>query len=121
VTELDDELVPEVKAILDEFGRTITYTSIARVYDVPSGQVIETPTDFLNVQASPLYNVDWRYMNHDVVRMDDSAMILHNKVLGFTPARADRCTIDGVTWTVIEVKPYPSGLLVCAWELFLRR
>ena len=112
-------MVGRVKRILDDLGRDVTYRSIARAYTVSTGDVVETPTDY-TVRASPLYNVDFRYVDSDIVRIDDSVIIIHSSALGFTPARADRLVIGGDTWNVIDVRRHDWMDTPVAWELILR-
>lgn len=120
MTELDVRLVAKAEELILRFGRTVTYSSITRVYDEVSGTSTETVTDF-TPKISPLYDFEEDFQSGDVIQRSKAKTILHNVALGFRPRRSDRFVVDGETWTVLVVHPYMSGEQIAAWELVVAR
>lgn len=122
MTELDDELLPEVLALIEELGKAVSVTvTSGGTPNVTAGTIDgATSTDY-TVKATPPYPVKQAWSMRDVTTEAESACLLAGSGLPFTPAPGQTVTIDSVKWSVVSASPIYSGELVCAWELGLAR
>ena len=127
MTELDDELLPDVATIVTDLGRSATLTE-ARVpgdYNPLTGAVSGTP-DSHTVLITPPAPYESRFVGGDLVQAGDSVVLLSARLLANTvPAVPDpdvgwTVLIDTKTWRVVASNPIWSGAQICAFELQLR-
>ena len=121
-TALDDELLPEVLAIIDELGKSVSVAVTTGAASVPStGAVSEGTTTSYTVKATPPSPYESKFVDGDLIRAGDSRIFLAGQDLAFTPNAGQRITIDSDQWLAVSVNAIYSGELVCVWEVQVRR
>lgn len=130
-TALDLELPAEVIAILDEFGKDLTFDVRSKTPNAATGEPDYGSEPDVTVKGAPPWPYDKRLVDGDVVRAGDLQTIVAAQGLGFRPAIGQRCKFESASTTdptesgpvealVVGVTPIYSGELVCAWQFQLR-
>lgn len=121
MTELDDELVPEIKEIIDELGKSMTFAvPSSESYDPTTGEVTRT-TDPFEVVCSPPIDYEDRYIDGDLIKEGDVQIFIPTAELLFTPTLGMGVTIDAIEWTIINLRPIYTGELIGVYETRLRK
>lgn len=120
MTELDDELLPAVAEIVTDLGKEITVVEDTMVYDPVTGSTAHVTTPH-TVLCTPPAGYNQILVDGDIIRMDDLKVLLSAELISFVPKIGWKVIIDGVTWSILHVRPIFSGELVCALGLHLRR
>lgn len=119
MTVLDDKLVPKALELINKFGLTATYTTEDKTYDTATRKSVLVTTDF-TVKVTPPFGYDERLITTEIIRADDSFILIAGSGLQFTPKMGDFVTIKGVKWRVARSQPLYSGEQVAAYQLQLR-
>ncbi len=124
MTQLDDEIGPEVVDVLDEVGAdavfTVEGTAEEETYDPSTGKTTNpTPTE-VTVKISPPFPFDKELIDGDLILSTDLKTLMAGKDSPFIPKEAQLMTFKGQVYTIITVSPIHSGEEVAAFELQLR-
>jgi hypothetical protein len=121
MTELDDDFVPFVAEMAEEFGAVATFdVTTGGTYSPSTGAVTGGTTTQYQVKIIPPEPYSLFYVDGDVVREGDLKTMIQAQGLAFTPARNMKVTFDSRVFTCLAVDPIYSGALVCGWMLQLR-
>jgi hypothetical protein len=122
VTELDDELVPEVVAVLDEVGVAITITETGTTLTPSTGAVSGGATVHSDVIASPPAPYRSYLIDGDLIRTGDVQLVVKGSVaLGFTPKTGWKVAVAGTELKIVSVDELRSGASIAAFVLQCRR
>ena len=113
MTELDDELVPEVLSIIDEFGKLVSFITVVQVYDSTVGHTIETPTP-VSRKITPPAQMSLRFVDGDLIQIGDMTALVAASGLTFEIKRGMNLEIDSLYWTVVDFKPIYTGDAIAA-------
>lgn len=126
MTELDDELIPEVVSLLDDLGKAVTFrTYPSRTVNESTSEVtLGTPTDY-SVKVSPPYQA-MRKITEDgrAVQVEVSRIIVPTgsgtaDALAFTPELNQPVLYDGKTGYIVGLDSIYSGDLIAAYQVDL--
>jgi len=124
MTILDTRARATVLRLLQKYGKSITYTSVADgVYDPASGTTSAASLTFTlkaMVEDYTFRSSGGSFDRGDLVRHDDKRATIAASGLTFTPKAGDRVTVDGVDFVVANVKPNYSGERVASWDVHIR-
>lgn len=115
MTELDDDLVPETLALIDEFGITATFAVDSGSFD-PATSAWTPGVANVNRKVSP---PGPKQVLVEGTRVEKTITYVAASGLSFTPTIGMQVTIDGRAFKLTEVTAIYSGALVCAYELRL--
>lgn len=121
MTALDDELIPEVRAIIAEVGVASHFRTDAATFDVATQKFGDEGESTQNVTSSPLLEYDWRHEN-----AGDSYVFLENRTDGWEPEpgmffrTGTKAVPTSPRFVVVSVKRHFSGESVAAFEVQLR-
>lgn len=118
-TDLDRKVGPKVAAVIAKYGKTVTFTVIARVNDEATGAVTKTPTPFPNIKVTPP-TLTKRWKNRDIVEGGMATVLLAAKDLAFTPALASQITMDDVAYAIVDIDEHYSGDDIAAYEFLIK-
>ena len=124
MTDLDLEVLPEVVAILEEFGRDATFIVRSKTYgdaEVTSGQTTYGSEPNVVAKCTPPWPYDLSFRDGDVVTQGHAKIYVAGQDLAFTPKTGMQVVIDGRTWTVLVVTPISSGEQNAAWAMEIER
>ncbi len=122
MTQLDDQLLPEVKAIIDEFGKSVVFEELTlSEYDPTTGAATEGGPNTYTVVVTPPDKVKQYLVNGETIQVGDSVIMMPAQDAEFTPVVDQAVTIDTVDFKVVKVEPIYSGDLIAVWTIFLRR
>jgi len=121
-TVLDLKLRPKVIALLEKYGKEVTFTvSPEPTYDATTGKnTAGSPTLYVK-KVSPPEPCKIEFVAGELTQVGDIEVILGAKDLPFTPVLTMPVTIDGVVWKIVAVRPMYSGELIAAYTLHLRK
>lgn len=118
-TELDDELVPEVQALLDEYGVPALLIGEEHAVDPVTGFII-TPApapENQSVRVTPPYPAQQRWWKTDVITRTRMQSLIAAQRLTWPPKNGHTVTLHNSTikYAITEVAPIYSGELICAY------
>lgn len=119
MTVLDDKLVPKALELINKFGLSATYTTERRTYDPATRKSVLVTVEY-TVKVTPPFGYDERLIVTEIIRADDSFILIAGSGLAFTPAMGDFILIKTVKWRVARSQPLYSGEQVAAYQLQLR-
>lgn len=120
MTELDDELIPEVLSIIDEFGKLVTFEELTtNTHDPTTGRVTEVAVPH-NRKITPPEQVKLELVDNDLIRVGDLTFLVAASGLPFTLKREMEVTIDSVAWVITRITPIYTGELIAAYECQVR-
>jgi len=121
-TSLDLILVPKVYSLIDELGRSVSFSSVtSSAYDPTTG-VTSQATSAKTAKATPPAPYNIMYVDGDIIESGDMETLIAAQGLTWTPVVGMAMTwASGNVWRVVSVKPIYSGESVCAYSLQLRR
>lgn len=94
MTALDDEVLAEVLAALNEAGMDVTYRSkSSESYDPDTGVVSGATTTEYTVKASSPTPFDRRFVDNVSIRDGDARILIPGKGLSFTPKEGEEIVI----------------------------
>lgn len=120
MTELDDISLPEIKDVIDLYGKSMTFTIETKTYNPATGGVSTSSASYTTI-ASPPFKYKIQYVNHDNIRLDDLRVIIPAYRSTFTPVEGMKVTIDGRQLVALRVDPIYSGDLICVWDVQFRK
>jgi hypothetical protein len=116
MTELDDDLVPETLALIDEFGLDAIFTIDAGTFDDTTSTWTPAPTISIRKVTPPTLE---RRQSGGGVLVETTISYVAAKDLPFTPAVSMLVSIDGREFRLTNVQAIYSGSLVAIWKLGL--
>lgn len=122
MTDLDDELIPEVFAIVAELGKNMSFAVAVQTYSATTGKTTDVVTTHV-WKCSPPFPVTDTYrmgMSAATDRMAENVIYAPAQGIPFVPALGQKVTFDGQTLTLVEVKSLYSGDLVACYVLGVR-
>lgn len=122
MTELDAELILEVYAIVQEFGKDITFEvpNEEASIDDATGKLVSTATTPSVWKCSPPTPIEDRYRGGEAGPTDEIAEVeLYAPTQGipFTPRKGWQVGYDGLEFTIVSVESLYSGDLVAAYRV----
>lgn len=127
MTELDAELGPLAVDVIEEFGKPIAINTVpaAGDYDPDTGkpEAAEPPAPKQTKAVVEDYNLQGSGQGFasGLIEVGDKKFTVAARALDATPTSADTITMDGVTFTIVNVKVTYSGELPVLYELQGRR
>jgi hypothetical protein len=121
MTDLDDRLLPKVKALIERLGKKVDFTISTKTGTVATGVVTETTETFQDVKVSPPIAVDIRFVDGVNIKVGDTILFLAAKDLAFVPDVDQKVTIDDVVFTILRNIKHYSGELIAVYELHVRQ
>ncbi len=128
MTELDDELVPEVLALIDEFGMSVQFEVLtSQDYDSTTSHTVEVPT-WVTRKIIPPDDVEIGQIDGDIIKEGDQVSYVAASGLTFTPLVNQLLDLNsqsgdddlGDVWTVVKVGPVRTGQSVAMYKLVMR-
>jgi hypothetical protein len=120
MTELDDDLVPDVAELHSELGTDFIFNVPASAtHTAATGAVALGTITTYTVKGSPPTRV--QSFTPDASRQERIKTTIAAQGLAFTPDRGMSVTYGGWTWIIELVSPVPSGDSLCAYDLELVR
>jgi len=119
-TTADTELLAAAFDVLDELGKTLTYTQYAAQTHTPgTGEVsLGSPTT-VNRKSIPPYQVEDRYIDGDLIQRGDMITGIAAKNLTFTPNKDNLVSVDSAVWKIKCIKPIYSGVSIALYLFIL--
>lgn len=119
MTDLDDQLLPEVLAVIAEVGISATWDSRTLT---PNSSGTPSETNVLTAcTISPPVAYSQFLIETGVVEAGTLQVYIAGKDLAFTPKRGDSLRVTGhPARTVNLANPIYSGESIAAWEIGLR-
>jgi hypothetical protein len=120
-TELDLTLPIDIRELIAQFGKAVTFTAKPTGHVPSTGAVsATTPTSYSAVVTPP--GPVARRLSADSLAVEaDAGCMLAADGLTFTPAVGWTVTIDGVSWLVVSVESIYVGDLVGAYAIGMVR
>lgn len=121
-TELDDILVPEVLAIVEQFGKLVRFAVPgSQVYDPTTGLSTERPALSITKKVSPPQPYTIKLIDGENIKAGDACIWLPASGLTFTPVAGMKVTIDSAVWAIVAVDSVYTGELIALYGLQLRQ
>ena len=121
-TELDVTLIPEILAIVTEYGKDVIFeVPQLSEYDHSSGGVTETGPARHTKKVTPPANYDRKYIDGGSILAEDMQIFLPASELEFVPTKNCKVTVDNQVYVVVSIRPYYTGESIAIYELQLRR
>jgi len=119
MTELDDKILPKVKAVIARVGKKYTFTEpfVAGDFDTSDGSVTGTPSSYPGTLGSPPSDYKLTYADNGTSRFKEGTIILAGEGLKFEPKLGMKVIFDSQEVQLTEVQPIQSGEKVAAWKL----
>jgi hypothetical protein len=121
-TSLDTTLVPRALELVTEYGQDAVFEVPAtKTYDATTGLTAETsPTDHTK-KVTPPEPYDKRWIDGDLIQVDDVRVYLPASGLTFTPTRGYKVTLaSSDVFRIIRVVPIYTGESIALYEIGLR-
>ncbi len=118
-TELDTKLIPKIKAILNRFGKLVTFVATTQSYNPATGVNTLTPTNKQWKITPPESAV--AYGNETTVQVGDLRIYFAAEAITFTPVVGMTVVIDSVNWRIVALDTFYTGELVGLYSAQLRR
>lgn len=120
MTELDAEIGPLALELIDEYGKSLSYTiTTAGEYDTLTGDAVPT------VETIEIKGIVEEYKGQDfasgLIEGNDKKITVAAQAFAEVPTTVDKLIIDGATYTIVGVKTVYSGELPAIYELQARR
>ena len=120
-TSLDTKLIPKTLEIINKFGKTVTFKERQiSSYSANDGQAIETGVILHSSKVSPPEKFQKRFVDGDIVKESDLAVILPASGLTWMPKRDLEVEFDNEVWKIMSVEPIFSGEQIVAYTIQLR-
>lgn len=121
MTELDEELIPLVKEIIEDFGKLVDYAhEVTGEYNAETGKAPISRVE-KSFKIAPPEDLNGQYFNgNSQVLAGDKKLTSAAADYTTTPKPGDEFTFDGITWEVIAKREVFSGDLVCLYEFQVR-
>ena len=104
-----DGVAADVAALIQEFGQTITITSVAESYDVTTGASTLTET----TQSAYGVALDYRTADIDgtLIQRGDKRLLVKGDIT--IPQEGEKITVNSVVWVIKAIKQIsPAGTTV---------
>jgi hypothetical protein len=121
VTDLAAELGPDILEMINDLGKTVTFTTSTLTGNPALGTVVESAVVSYVVKVGGPFEFTQRMINGDTVKASDLRLILPAEDLEFTPTLAMKVVIDSITYRVTRVIPYVASEDVVAYDIGARR
>ena len=122
MTELDDALVPEVLALINDLGRDTTFEVEAdsNDYNPSTSSPTVSKTSYVR-KATPPFAYKKEFIDGDTVLVGDQFVMIAASGLAFTP-EVGMVVVqqDGVRWNCVRVIQIDSGAQTAAYEIHVR-
>jgi len=119
-TPLDSILIPEVLAVLNEYGKSTTITEKSGgTYDPTTGSNTSETETAHSVKISPPAPSKG-YITSDLIKEGDMETYLASSGLTIDFENQLEVDLDGVAWKVVKHDALYSGDSICAYKLILR-
>lgn len=125
-TPLDDELLPELAAAMDEYGIDVVFQSVTLTYTHTTSTTTESDPSNHTWKILPPAPIKERYRE----RVTSRKATLETYTLAedgdgteipFTPALRLRLTEGSNLWRIVELDEFRSGTIIVAWRLGLAK
>jgi len=121
-TELDEELIPEVLSMINEFGYTAIFTTYSsETHDPTTSDVTKSGGDSTTRKISPPRGFNPRLIDGENIRSGDQLFLVAASGLPFTPYTGMLVTFGTQKWRMITIWPILSGEFVAAYKVQIRR
>lgn len=122
MTVLDDKMIPKIFAIIERYGKSVTFTVEAvQSYNPATGETTAATPVTHTRKVTPPTAYEQRFVDGETIRAGDMKVFVAAQGLAFVPALDQRVTIDSVAWRIMAVGPIYTGELVALYELQLRK
>jgi len=115
-TALDLKIQPQVKKILDDYGKEITFYQKSSTYNPSTGEGTVTETSKVE-KCIPPYQVEKKFITGDIKSTDLMTGLVPQN---WKPKLTDRAVIDGRDYSIMAVQPIYTGELIGLFLLVLR-
>jgi hypothetical protein len=121
-TALDTALIPKIKSIIEDFGKSVVFTvhGIAE-YDPDEGSVVESGSTDYTVKATPPENYSRNLVDGDMIQENDCRISISASGLSFTPKNGMPVVFDNENWRVVAVETGYTGEDIGLYSMQLRR
>ena len=114
MTELDDEIIPEIVALIAEIGVPVTITDTPATY-VPS-------TGAMTGGGTPLAEYRTEFIDGEFIRSGDCEIYVNGPTtIGFTPREGATVLASSISFRIQKVTALYTGASIAAFALQLRR
>ena len=120
-TELDLELGPEVVALLDEFGRDVSFDVVSKTYDPTSGETTYGSEPPVVAKTTPPWPYGTAFGKGTAAVEGKATIIVAGLDIAFVPKLGIQATIDGLKWRVVGLTPISSGADNAAYLMDVER
>lgn len=117
VTELDLDFLIETPALINEFGLDATFHVDGGAGDPGTSTWVPAVIDYVRKVTPP--GAKKVYRQGEASAVEQTTTYVADAGLGFQPAPGLRLTVDGRSYTAVNVIAWYSGFLVAVWELRL--
>ena len=121
-TAFDNKMIPEILALVAQYGKTVTITlDGTSLYDPETGYGTQGyPTEY-DVKVTPPEQYERQFFEGETVKIGDARVWLPASGLEFTPVISMKVDFDNQTWTVQSVLPIYTGEQIALYGLQIRR
>lgn len=120
-TELDDDLVPEVLALIEELGKEVQIRTSTLTPNPATRAVVESNVQVVTRKVSPPSECKFTWRDGKLVKLGDCYVYVAASGLTIDPVQGSKVIFSDQTWTVVEQKPIRTGKLIAAYKLTLKR
>ena len=122
MTELDDEIIPEIVALIAEIGVPVTITDTPATYVPSTGAMTGGGTVHSNVLATPLAEYRTEFIDGEFIRSGDCEIYVNGPTtIGFTPREGATVLASSFSFRIQKVTALYTGASIAAFALQLRR
>lgn len=120
MTEIDDELVPETLAVVDEFGKLVAFEELTtNTHDPTTGRVTTVEISH-NRKITPPQEVKLELVDNDLIQVGDMTFFVAASGLPFALRREMEVTIDSTVWIITRISPIRTGEQIAMYEVQVR-
>ncbi|MCP4660988.1 MAG: hypothetical protein GY856_36770 [bacterium] len=127
MTDLDDDLVPAILDLIDEFGVDTVFETVTQSYDSSTGKTTESGAVDNTRKASLPLEYEDKYVDGDFVRRGDCYTYIAASGLTWTPVKGMKVTFTNPSggaddvFDAVKVKRLDTGTSTGAWRFQLRQ
>jgi hypothetical protein len=119
MTQLDDELLPAVKLLIEELGKVLTFHVEQTSFDVQSGTTVVNSLQLVQVRCSPPSRMEEALAGNPTRIAEGLESYLPAQSLAFVPRVGMDVSFDGRIRKITSMSPVYSGEQIAVYLLGL--
>jgi hypothetical protein len=119
MTQLDDDLVPAVKLLIEELGKVLTFHVQQTSFDVATGTTVVNSAEEVSIRCAPPSDMEVAFAGRPARIAEGLVTYLPAQGLTFAPIFGMDVSFDGRARKITRVRPVYSGEQIAVYVLDL--